>query len=119
MTPTIVKRSGRPVLVLGSPGGPTIINSVLQVLLRVVDGGAPLDRAVAAPRLHHQWVPDRIDVERGAFPPDVLLALFDRGHGLRPRDPMGNVQAIAIDGPRLHAVADPRGWGRAGVVRPE
>jgi len=119
MTPTIVKRAGDPVLVLGSPGGPTIINSVLQVLLRVVDGGEPLDRAVAAPRLHHQWFPDRIDVERGAFPPAFLAALLDRGHVLRARDPMGNVQAIAIDGPRLHAVADPRGWGRAGVVRPE
>lgn len=117
MCPTIVEppRSGlRPLLVLGSPGGPAIITSVLQVLLNVVDHGMGLQEAVDAPRFHHQWLPDRIDHEVQAFPDDVARALVARGHELHPRGHLGHVCAIGVggDGAWTGAV-DPRRGGLA------
>jgi gamma-glutamyltranspeptidase/glutathione hydrolase len=118
MTPTIVERPGggkRPVLVLGSPGGPTIITSVLQVLVNVIDHGMPLQEAVNAPRFHHQWLPDLIEHEKRAFPADVARNLKARGHAVKPSDGIiGNVNAIGLDreGHWLGA-ADPRREGSA------
>ncbi len=110
MAPTIVERDGRPFLVVGSPGGSTIPTTVLQVLLRVA-GGEELGRAVAAPRLHHQHLPDAVSFEKGT-PPELLAPLRERGHALRERGPIGKVHAIVFgaDG-RLTGAADPRGWG--------
>jgi len=118
MTPTIVECRGggpRPCLVLGSPGGSTIITTVLQVVVNVIDHGMPLQEAVEAPRFHHQWVPDQIEHEVRAFPADVATALEARGHRLQPRNgDLGNVSAIGLaeDGAWLGS-ADPRREGSA------
>lgn len=117
MAPTIVESSppgARPLLVLGSPGGPTIISSVLQTILHVIDDGMTLQEAVDAPRIHHQWLPDQIDYERGAFPPEVADGLRARGHTLKVRAPIGNVAAIGVDSEgRWTGAPDPRGEGVA------
>jgi len=125
MSPTIVEGpepGARPLLVLGSPGGPRIISSVLETIVNVVDHGMNVSEAVAAPRFHHQWRPDRIVHDPGAFPADVAAALSARGHRLevhvgdgRPSF-IGNVAAIALDpadGAWLGA-ADPRDEASAG-----
>jgi gamma-glutamyltranspeptidase/glutathione hydrolase len=114
MTPTIVLEDGRPRFVLGSPGGPTIPTTVLQVFLNAGPRGQSLAEAVAAPRFHHQHLPDRITLERGAFPEDVREALSAKGHALHTGGMLGLVHAIAFekDG-TLTGVADPRGYGTA------
>jgi gamma-glutamyltranspeptidase / glutathione hydrolase len=114
MTPTIVLEDGRPRFVLGSPGGPTISTTVLQVFLNAGPRGQPLAEAVAARRFHHQHLPDRIELERGVFPDDVKEALRAKGHALYTGGMLGIVHAIAFerDG-TLTGVADPRGYGAA------
>lgn len=115
MTPTIVTKEGKLFLVLGSPGGPTIINTVLQTLLNVIDFGMSVQEAVDAPRMHHQWMPDRLIVERTGFSDDVIQALRNRGHKVEVRGFIGDCHAIMIDpktGTRLGA-ADPRLDGKA------
>jgi gamma-glutamyltranspeptidase/glutathione hydrolase len=82
MTPTIVARDGAPYLVIGSPGGRTIINTVLQALVNVIDFGMNIQEAIDAPRLHHQWLPDRIQHERFGLSPDTMALLAARGHVL-------------------------------------
>lgn len=118
MTPTIVEFPGpptRPRLVLGSPGGPTIITTVAQIVTRVLDHGMSLSEAVDAPRFHHPWKPDRIEHEPRAFPEDVAAALASRGHALHARDPIGNAAVLGWDrdGGRWLGAADPRGDGAA------
>ncbi len=115
MTPTVVTDAGGVRLVLGSPGGSRIITSVLQVLVNVVDFGMPLDRAVAAPRLHQQWVPAETFSEPWGLSPDTVALLVARGHRFVPRETIGNVQAVQVDsvtGLRT-AASDPRGLGEA------
>ncbi len=115
MTPAIVLKEGRLFLVLGSPGGPTIINTVLLTLLNVIDYRMTLQEAVDAPRIHHQWMPDRLVMERLGFAEDVRDALRARGHNLDFRSSIGDCHAVMIDAPtgvRLGA-ADPRNDGRA------
>ena len=115
MTPTIVLRDGEPLLVTGSPGGSTIITTVLQVVVNVIDHGMDLTAAVAAPRLHHQWQPNRIVFEKGALGPDVVARLADIGHinlaeiGFR----IGDANSAMRIGDRLVGVADPRNPGGA------
>lgn len=110
MSPTIVLRDGKPVLVTGSPGGSRIISTVLQVIVNVLDYKMDVAAAVAAPRLHHQWLPDEVRVERG-FPDDVLLELKTMGHLVV--EPMGQTSANSIlvtpNGPL--GAADPRTRG--------
>ncbi len=109
MTPTIVEHDDKPVLVLGSPGGPRIITSVLEAITNIVDFGlSPVD-AVAAPRLHQQWLPDVLYYERDGLPPETLAALAERGHHPKEQAPWGAVELIAI-GPDdiLLGVNDPR-----------
>jgi gamma-glutamyltranspeptidase/glutathione hydrolase len=122
MTPTIVERpDGRPWLVLGSPGGATIVTTVLQVVSHVIDGGLALPDAVAAPRVHHQWPPavkgrDALRTERDprfALPAAELSALAEQGYAIDARGPLGNVQAIAIERRRAIGAPDPRGIGAA------
>ena len=79
MAPTIVLRDGRVFLVTGTPGGSRIITMVLQVILNVVDHRMNIAEAVAAPRIHHQWLPDEVVAERG-FSPDTLRLLEQKGH---------------------------------------
>ena len=109
MTPTIVLKDGKLWLVLGSPGGPTIITTVANILIGVVDFGLDIQQAVNAPRFHHQWIPDRIAVERNRLSPDTIRLLEAKGHtvsfGLG-----GDGECIQIDlktGERLGA-SDPR-----------
>jgi gamma-glutamyltranspeptidase / glutathione hydrolase len=109
MSPTIVERDGRPLLVLGSPGGPRITTAVLETMTNIVDFGlAPAD-AVAAPRFHHQWLPDTLYYERGGFAADIVAALSERGYHLAEQSPWGAVELIAIGpGGHLLGVNDPR-----------
>jgi len=93
MSPTIVLKDGKPVLVTGSPGGSTIISTVLQVVVNVLDYRMDVAAAVAAPRLHHQWLPDVVLMERG-FPDGVLSALKAMDHHVVV--PMGQTSANSI-----------------------
>ncbi|MDN5005928.1 gamma-glutamyltransferase [Bradyrhizobium sp. GCM10027634] len=110
MSPTIVLKDGKPVLVTGSPGGSRIISTVLQVIVNVLDYRMDVAAAVAAPRLHHQWLPDEVRVERG-FPDDVLFELKAMDHLIVA--PMGQTSANSIlvtpDGPL--GAPDPRTRG--------
>jgi gamma-glutamyltranspeptidase/glutathione hydrolase len=110
MTPTILARDGQLVAVVGSPGGRTIINTVLQVVLNHVDHGMGIQEAVNAPRLHHQWLPDRITVERDGLPPATVAALEAMGHRIRVGGSQGTAHSILIH-PTTRArlgAADPR-----------
>ena len=113
MTPTMVARDGKLVLVVGSPGGPSIISTVLNVVLSIIDHKMDVQRAVDAPRFHHQWLPDSIGMEPG-FSPDTLALLRARGHQIDIRDYFGDAHSIAVspDGWLLGA-ADPRRGGTA------
>ncbi|MBW2541478.1 MAG: gamma-glutamyltransferase [Deltaproteobacteria bacterium] len=97
MTPTIVAKDGRTVFVTGSPGGPRIISTVLLTIVNAIDYGMDVQQAVSAPRVHHQWVPDKLRVE-AAIPADVVDALRARGHDVDVSDWDWSVaEAIAID----------------------
>ena len=113
MSPTIVLQNGQPELVVGAAGGPRIINATLQTILNVIDFHMPVKAAVAAPRIHHQWLPDRLNIEPriGA---EVQNALKQRGHTLREQTSLGVVQAITRgDNNTLNGAADPRKIERA------
>jgi len=112
MTPTIVTRGGKLELVLGTPGGPTIINSVLQVLVNVVDFGMNVQDAVDFPRIHHQWLPDRLVMEPG-FSPDTIALLKARGHQIKMVGGIGEMAAIQARDGWLEGAADPRTEGTA------
>jgi gamma-glutamyltranspeptidase / glutathione hydrolase len=114
MSPTIVLDGSKPLLALGTRGGPAIPSIVLQVVLNVTLYGKPLYEAVAAPRYHQQAVPDAIVCERDRTPQNTLEALNGMGHPIDLREPIGDVQAIMFDGNRIVAVADPRNGGAAG-----
>jgi gamma-glutamyltranspeptidase/glutathione hydrolase len=97
MTPTILARDGRLFMVTGSPGGRTIINTVLQTIVNVVDHGMNVQDAVDAPRFHHQWLPDRIQFEKHGLSPDTVALLAGRGHTLVTVEAQGVVEAIVVD----------------------
>jgi gamma-glutamyltranspeptidase / glutathione hydrolase len=117
MTPTMVVKDGRLLLVLGSPGGPTIITTVANVLMNVVDFGEDIQTAVNAPHFHHQWMPDQLRVEAGQLPPGTLALLEKMGHKLQRTGPWGDSECIAIDwksGDRLGASDDRNGGSAVG-----
>jgi gamma-glutamyltranspeptidase/glutathione hydrolase len=97
MTPTILAKDGAPFMVIGSPGGRTIINTVLLCILNVVDFGMNVQEAVDFGRFHHQWLPDVIAHERLGLSPDTLEGLRARGHALREIRSQGAAQGIVID----------------------
>lgn len=97
MTPTILTRDGKPFLAVGSPGGRTIINTVLQMIVNMIDFGMNVQEAVDAKRVHHQWLPDRLVYERFGLSADTLAALTAKGHSVYEVDGLGVVQAIAYD----------------------
>jgi gamma-glutamyltranspeptidase/glutathione hydrolase len=100
-------------LVVGAPGGSTITTTVLQVISNVVDGHLDVVRAVGAGRLHHQWLPDEVWVERSALDPSTVSALEAMGHVLKPHGDWGDAEAVLVDpktGLRT-ASSDPRGEG--------
>ncbi len=110
MTPTIVLKDGRPVLVTGTPGGSRIISAVLQIVVNVLDYKMDVAAAVAAPRVHHQWMPDEVRVERG-FSAETLDELRARGHQVI--EPLGQTSAnsIAVTPNGLLGAPDPRTRG--------
>lgn len=110
MTPSILAKDGELVAVIGSPGGRTIINTVLQVVLNVIDFHMNIQEAVNAPRLHHQWLPDGIRIEQNGISDATVADLEARGHSVTVRGGQGLAHSIMIDpetGDRLGA-ADPR-----------
>lgn len=117
MSPTLVSRAGKVVLVLGSPGGDTIPNTVAQVLRNAVDYGMTIDEAVEHARVHHQYLPDVVRVERTNLPPQgALRELAERGHKVeRSPSPMGDANSILVDAQTGEAfgVADAREGGKA------
>jgi gamma-glutamyltranspeptidase/glutathione hydrolase len=110
MTPTIVMKDGKPYLVTGSPGGSRIISTVLQVIVNVLDHEMPLADAIAAPRLHHQWLPDQVSAERG-YPEATLKALAERGHNVTVRAPGTSANSILVTPDGLIGAADSRTRG--------
>jgi gamma-glutamyltranspeptidase/glutathione hydrolase len=117
MTPTIVAKDGRPFFLIGTPGGRTIINTVLQVVLNVIDFKMNISQAIAAGRIHHQWLPDRLNIEEYSTTIDSERLLEMMGHRLVVKRSQGSAMGIMIDpatGLRLGA-ADPRGSDGAAV----
>jgi gamma-glutamyltranspeptidase/glutathione hydrolase len=110
MSPTIVEKDGKPVIVLGSPGGPRIITAVLETLMNLIDFEMKPDAAVAAPRFHQQYLPDTVFYETSGLPEATASALGEMGYSLKEQAPWGAVELIAIgpDG-TLTGVNDPRG----------
>ena len=110
MSPTIVMKDGKAVLVTGSPGGSRIISAVLQIIVDVLDYDMDVAAAVAAPRLHHQWLPDEVRIERG-FADDTLAGLRAKGHRLI--EPLGysSANSIAVTANGLLGAPDPRTRG--------
>lgn len=110
MTPTIVEEDGELRLIVGTPGGSTIITSVYQTILNIFEFGLSPTQAVQAPRFHHQWKPDAIMHEADCFNLSTKSALINKGHELMERGTIGRVEAIYIhDDGRIEAVADRRG----------
>ncbi len=110
MSPTIIARDGKPVLLIGSPGGRTIINTVLQVVLNVVEFNMNVADAVTVGRVHHQWLPNVLTIEEGALSESTRKQLIERGHTLSTTPAIGQAMGIAIEpgtGIRLGG-ADPR-----------
>jgi gamma-glutamyltranspeptidase / glutathione hydrolase len=97
MTPAIIAKDGKLFMVTGSPGGRTIINTVVQTVLNVIDYGMNAQEAVDAPRLHHQWLPDRTDYERFGLSPDTVKILEGMGHVLRAAGAQGVAEVIVVD----------------------
>jgi gamma-glutamyltranspeptidase / glutathione hydrolase len=115
MTPTMVTKDGKLFLVLGSPGGGRIITTVANTLMGVIDYGLNIQEAVNAPRFHHQWLPDSINMEGVGFSPDTVKMLESRGHKIEWVEAWSDGECIAIDlktGERLGA-SDPRNPGKA------
>jgi gamma-glutamyltranspeptidase/glutathione hydrolase len=97
MTPTIVAKDGKPYLVIGTPGGRTIINTTFQTVLNVLEFEMPINKAIEAMKIHHQWLPDRILFEDDLLSPDTRIALEAMGHTLVPRYRLGRMMGIVWD----------------------
>ena len=118
MSPTIITKDGKPVLILGTPGGSRIITTVLQTILNVVDFQMNIQEAVDAPRVHNQWLPDVTNVEPYALSPDTRTILESMGHRFKNSQPVNHVAAIIVGAPnlggkaigrnRFHGANDPR-----------
>jgi gamma-glutamyltranspeptidase/glutathione hydrolase len=96
MTPTIVSKDGKLVLLTGSPGGRTITNTVLAVVLGVTEYGMNGREAVDLARIHHQWLPDRVNIETGTIPDGVVATLRAMGHEVRTQERQGDAHSIWI-----------------------
>jgi gamma-glutamyltranspeptidase/glutathione hydrolase len=113
MTPSIVTRDGKLYMVVGAPGGARIINGVLEVILNVLDFGMDVQQAVDQPRLHHQWKPDTISLERG-FSPDTVELLRRMGHDVDPAGgAVASVEALLVDGGWIQGAQNGRSAGKA------
>ncbi|HML95154.1 MAG TPA: gamma-glutamyltransferase [Thermodesulfobacteriota bacterium] len=107
MTPTLVLKDGEPFLATGSPGGSLIITTVLQIITNVIDFGMNISEATNAPRVHHQWLPDKLRIEKG-ISGDTLRLLTERGYTIDTGNTMGSAQSIMKKGEFLYGASDPR-----------
>jgi gamma-glutamyltranspeptidase/glutathione hydrolase len=115
MTPTILEKDGKLAMVVGTPGGSTIITSVFQTIINVIDFGMDMQEAVNARKFHHQWLPDRVDLEPNALTPEVQQKLEAKGYTFYKRNSIGRVDAILVTKKgRYQTGADPRGDDTAG-----
>ena len=114
MTPTILLKDGKPFLVTGSPGGSRITTTVLQIIVNVIDRGLDIAAAVAAPRIHEQWIPDQVYVEPG-IAEDVVAALAAGGDKIVPQRPFTSANSIMITPEAFIGAADPRTRGALAV----
>ena len=113
MSPTIVLKDGKPVFSVGAAGGPTIITQALQAIARRIDLGKSLTESLAEPRIHHQWRPNRLRVER-AMPQETQDALKAKGHQVSLTSGLGVSQALSLEADgTLAAQSDPRISGSA------
>jgi len=112
MSPTIVLRGRAPLLAIGASGGPRIITATVETIVNVVDFGMTLDRAVAAPRVHHQGIPPKLFVEP-ELDPGIVAGLHKLGHDVAEARDLGAVAAVLVDHGRLVGIADPRKGGAA------
>ena len=110
MSPTIVSRDGRPVMVIGTPGGSRIITVVVHCILNVVDYGMNIQEAIDAPRFHQQWLPETTNVDTFALSPDTRKILLDMGHKFGDPQPAGHAAGILVGAPSLNG--KPRGKDR-------
>lgn len=107
MTPTILEKDGKLYMVVGTPGGSTIITSVFQTILNVIEHGMTMQEAVNAKKFHHQWLPDDIMFEPDAFDSVTINELQNMGHVLTSRDGLGRMDAILVlDNGMLEGAAD-------------
>ena len=110
MTPTIVEdNNGELFLVVGSPGGSTIITSVFQVIVNMIDFGMSVEEAVQNPRFHHQWKPEDLFIEKNALNEELIQQLESKGHTVTERSDIGRVEAIFYKNGELIGAADRRG----------
>lgn len=112
MAPTIILKGNRPALIVGGSGGPRIISATLQTILNVVDFQMPAQQAIDSPRIHHQWLPNELNVE-AKIPPETKRSLERRGHAIRERSALGLVQAIVARRGKISGASDPREEERA------
>jgi gamma-glutamyltranspeptidase/glutathione hydrolase len=103
MSPTIVTKDGRPVMVVGTPGGSRIITAVLHTIINVIDYGMNVQEAVDAPRFHQQWLPEITNLERFAISPDTQKLLEGMGHKFGNSQPVNHMSTILIGAPSLGA----------------
>lgn len=113
MTPTILVHTDGRILVTGSPGGSTIITTVLQIIVNLVDHEMSLNEAVSSPRFHHQWLPDQITVERDGFEQETLDELTELGHKIATRSSIGDANSALATEATVIGVSDPRNEGVA------
>lgn len=109
MTPTIIEQAGKLFMVVGTPGGSTIITSVFQAVLNVLEFNKTAQQAVSFPRFHHQWLPDEVFVEHNALNDSTQNYLNQKGYKITPREPMGRVEVILKTPKGLQGGADTRG----------
>jgi gamma-glutamyltranspeptidase / glutathione hydrolase len=107
MTPTIILQGDRPELIVGAAGGPRIISATLQTIINILDFHMPIKEAVETPRIHHQWIPEEINVET-KLGPEAKKSLERRGHSVRERTGLGVVQAILAKRSKLAGAVDSR-----------
>lgn len=118
MSPTIVAKDGVPLFATGTPGGKTIINTTMQTILNVIDHGMNIARAIDAPRIHHQWLPNSTSMESGSFSADTVKLYEQRGHVIRETQSIGSAMGVYRDPETgvLSGAADPRGEDSGAVA---
>jgi gamma-glutamyltranspeptidase / glutathione hydrolase len=113
MTPTIIFKNGKPFMILGSPGGGRIITAVFQTVINVIDFNMSLKDAIDAPRIHHQWCPDVLQVESGVLNDETRNQLIQLGHQIKDIGDFGRIDAIMFDEDgNMKGYSDRRGYGK-------